>query len=71
MNCKAENYKTYTVENYKTYAVPVLAGNLRFILGVLLIFAGFYIATLSEIPGHALGLLLVLGAPFMILKDDK
>ncbi|MGC2238787.1 MAG: hypothetical protein WA584_21710 [Pyrinomonadaceae bacterium] len=63
MHCEAENYKNY--DN------PVLAGNFRFLLGLILTFAGFYISTLSDIQGHALGLLLVFGAPFVIFKDDK
>ena len=63
MNCKAENYKSYDT--------PVFAGNFRFLLGLLLIPVGLYIATLSGIQGHGLGLLLVLASPFVIFKDDK
>ena len=63
MNCQ--------VENYKSYDVPVPAGNFRLLFGLLLAFAGLYIATLSDIQGHGLGLLLVIASPFMILKDKK
>lgn len=63
MNCQ--------VENYKSYDTPVFAGTFRFLLGVTMIFAGLYIGTLSDIQGHALGLLLVFGSPFVILTDDK
>ena len=59
------------VETQKNYAAPVLAGTFRFLLGLLLAFAGLYIAMLSDIQGHALGLLLVFGSPFVILKDGK
>ena len=59
------------VQNYKSYDTPVLAGNLRFLLGLLLLFAGLYIATLSDIQGHGLGLLLVIAFPFVIFKDPK
>ena len=59
------------VETEKNYAAPVLAGTFRFLLGLIMAFAGLYIGTLSEIQGHALGLLMALGAPFVIFKDGK
>lgn len=59
------------VENYKSYNAPVLAGNFRFLLGLLLLAAGLYIATLSDVRGHGLGLLLVIAFPFVIFKDGK
>ena len=55
----------------KSYDAPVLAGNFRFFLGLILAFIGLYIATFTDIQGHALGLLLVFGAAFVILKDGK
>ena len=64
MNCNAAAIS-------KSYDAPVLAGNFRFILGLILAFIGLYIATLTDIQGHALGLLLVFGSPFVILKDGK
>ena len=63
MNCNVGNYKTYTV--------PVIAGGFRFLLGLVLTLVGFYVATLSDMQGHALGLPLVFGAPFIIFKDNK
>ena len=63
MNCQ--------VEEYKSYSAPVFAGNFRFLLGLILLFAGIYLATLTEIKGHGLGFLLILASPFLILKDDE
>ena len=63
MNCNAEARKSYSA--------PVLAGNFRLLAGLILTFAGLYIATLTDIQGHGLGLLMVLGSPFVIFKDDK
>ncbi len=55
----------------KNYATPVFAGNFRFLLGLFLMFAGLYFATLTDIRGHGLGLFLVFASPFLILKDEK
>ncbi|MEP7038469.1 MAG: hypothetical protein ABI891_09000 [Acidobacteriota bacterium] len=63
MNCQ--------VHEYKSYNTPTLAGNFRFLLGLVLIFAGAYLATLTNIKGHGLGFLLILASPFLILTDDK
>ena len=59
------------VETEKNYAAPVLAGNFSLLLGLRLAFGGVYVAALSDVPGHALGLLFLLGSPFVIFKDDK
>lgn len=63
MNCNAEVQKNYSA--------PSPAAVFRLLLGLTMMFAGLYIVTLSEIQGHGLGLLLVLGSPFMILNDNK
>ncbi len=63
MNCQ--------VESYKSYDTPIFAGTLRFLLGLTMIFAGLYIAALSDVQGHGFGFLLILGSPFVILKDNK
>ena len=63
MNCNAEVQKNYSA--------PSLADVFRLLLGLTMMFAGLYIVTLSEMQGHGLGLLLVLGSPFMILNDNK
>ena len=63
MNCYAEVQK-----NYET---PVIAGTLQFLLGLTMLIAGLYISTLSDLQGHGFGLLLILGSPFVILKDSE
>ncbi|HEX8250153.1 MAG TPA: hypothetical protein VF599_18410 [Pyrinomonadaceae bacterium] len=60
-----------SAEVQKSYATPVFAGTFRFFLGLALLFTGLFTATLSDIQGHGLGLLLVFGTPFVIFKDDK
>lgn len=61
----------YDVKVRRSCDALVLAGTFRFLLGLVLAFAGLYIATLSQVQGHGLGLLLVLGSPFVIFKDDE
>ena len=63
MNCQVETYRSY--EN------PVLAGNVRFLLGFVLALAGFYITALAGFQGHGLGFFLMLAAPFVIFKDGE
>lgn len=64
MSCHAEVQQNYDA--------PVLAGTFRFLLGLTMVVIGLYIATLTDVQGHGFGLLLVLGSPFVILKDkDK
>ena len=67
MSCCAEN----DFENYKSYDVPVFAGTFRFLLGLILMLAGLYVAMLTDVRGHGLGFLLVFGSPFLIFKDEK
>ncbi len=63
MNCQ--------VQEYKSYDTPIFAENFRFLLGLMLIFIGAYLAMLTDIKGHGLGFLLILASPFLILKDDE
>ncbi len=67
MTCCAEN----NFENHKKYDTPTIAGNARFLLGVMLTFTGLYVALFSQIQGHGLGFLPVFVSPFVILTDDK
>jgi hypothetical protein len=72
MNCCYEDYNSYSApETYKNSDAPVPAGTLRFLFGLLMMFVGFYVGTFSEIPGHGLGFLMVLGSPFILLTDRK
>lgn len=72
MTCCVEDYKNYEVlKIHKSYDTPVLAGNFRFLLGLFLAIAGFYVGLFTEMQGHGLGLLLFIGSPFVIFKDGK
>lgn len=61
----------YRIENYKKYDVPVIAGNFRVLLGLLLAFVGLYILFLTDVQGHGLGFLLIIFSPFVFLTDKK
>ena len=58
-------------EFQKNYGAPVPADAYRILLGLIMLFAGLYIVTLSDFKGHGLGFLIVFGAPFVMLKDNK
>lgn len=62
---------SYRAEVQKNYDTPVIAGTFQFLLGLTILIAGLYISTLSDFQGHGLGLLLILGSPFVILKDSN
>lgn len=49
---------------------PVFAGTYRFLLGLAIMFAGLYIAVLSDFQGHGLGFFLIFASPFVIFKDN-
>lgn len=61
----------YNSEVRRNYDEPVLAGTYRFLLGILMLIAGIYISTLTDFQGHGFGYLLILGSPFVVLKDNK
>lgn len=63
MSCKAEYQKSYNE--------PVAAENWRILIGLLMIFAGLYVAAVSNLPGNGLGFLLIFASPFIMLKDNK
>ncbi len=63
MNCQ--------VEEYKSYDTPILAGTFRFLVGLLIMLLGAYLAVVSGVKGSGLGFLLILVSPFLIFKDDK
>lgn len=63
MNCQ--------VEEYKSYETPVLSGTFRFLVGLMIMMLGVYLAAATDIKGHGLGFLLILVSPFLIFKDDK
>lgn len=55
----------------RNFNAPIFTGNLRFLLGLLLMFVGFYIALLADFQGHGLGFFLVFAAPFVMFKDEE
>jgi hypothetical protein len=50
---------------------PALAGTVRLILGLAMMFAGLYFGLFTEVPGHGLGLLFFIVSPFVFLTDRK
>lgn len=58
-----------SVESSKSFGVPVFAGNIRFLIGLFLLFVGLYVALLSNIEGHGLGYFLIFLSPFVAFKD--
>lgn len=61
----------YNVDIDENYDLPVLAGIFRVLMGLTALFVGLFIALFSDVQGHGLGLLLVFGSPFVLLKDNK
>lgn len=59
------------IDIQKNYGEPIIAETYRILLGLTMLFAGLYIAAFSDFKGHDLGLLIVFGAPFVMLKDNK
>lgn len=51
--------------------LPLLAGNYRFLLGLIMMFVGLFIGLFSDVQGHGLGFLLFFGSPFVIFTDRK
>jgi predicted lipid-binding transport protein (Tim44 family) len=71
-----KNYWEFTKMNYRNNKnaktnLPMLSGNVRLILGVVMLFAGLYFGLFSEIKGHGLGLIVSMISPLLILTDDK
>ncbi len=63
MNCQTEQYKSYDV--------PIVAGTFRFLIGLMIMMLGAYLAVVSDIKGSGLGFLLILVSPFLIFEDKK
>ncbi len=60
----------YATEMKRGTGNPAFAGTFRFLLGLLMI-AGLYIWLFLGGKGEGLGLLLLLGSPFVILTDKR
>ena len=50
---------------------PELAGSVRLILGLTMLFGGLYFGLFTEMPGQGLGLLCFIASPFVFLTDKK
>jgi hypothetical protein len=61
----------YSTEIYGSVNSPQLAGKIRLLLGLVMMFAGLYFGLFTEVSGHGLGLLSFLVSPFVILTDNK
>ena len=61
----------YATEIYGNANSPQLAGKLRLVIGLVMMFAGLYFGLFTEMPGHGLGLLSFIVSPFVILTDKK
>lgn len=51
--------------------LPLLAGNYRFLAGLLMMLFGLFIGFFSDVPGHGLGFFFLFGSPFVMLTDRK
>jgi hypothetical protein len=70
MTCEGTEMN-YNIEIDRKNDLPVFAGIFRLLFGLTALLIGLYIAMFTDAKGHGLGLLLVFGAPFIFLKDDK
>lgn len=61
----------YVTEMERGTNSPVLAGTFRLLLGMIMMIAGLYIWLYYGGKNDGLGLLLLLGSPFVILTDKK
>lgn len=61
----------YVTEIQRETNSPALAGTFRLLLGMLMLIAGLYIWVFAGGKGEGLGLMFLLGAPFVILTDRK
>lgn len=61
----------YATEMGREMNSPVLAGTFRLLLGLLMLLAGLYIWAFAGGKGEGLGLLFLIGSPFVILTDKK
>lgn len=61
----------YATEMQRGPASPVLAGTFRLLLGILMLIAGLYIWVFAGGKGEGLGLLFLLGSPFVVLTDKQ
>lgn len=51
--------------------LPLLAGNFRFLAGLLMMFFGLFVGFFSDVPGHGLGFFFFFGAPLVMFTDRE
>lgn len=61
----------YATEIQRETNSPAIAGTFRLLLGMLMLIAGLYIWLFLGGKGDGVGLLFLLGSPFVILTDKK
>lgn len=61
----------YATEMKRGTDTPALAGTLRLLMGMAMMIAGIYLWLFSGGQAHGLGLLFLLGSPFVILTDKQ
>ena len=61
----------YATEIKRGTDTPALAGTLQMLMGMAMMIAGLYIWMFSGWKGDSLGLLFLLGSPFVILTDKQ
>lgn len=61
----------YAIEMKRGTNSPAFAGTVRMILGLAMLIAGLYIWLFLGGRGEGLGLLFLIGSPFVILTDKK
>ncbi len=65
------NEMNHTTEIKRGTDTPALAGTLRLLAGLAMMIAGIYMWLFSGGQAHGLGLLFLLGSPFVILTDKQ
>ncbi len=61
----------YAAESAKLRDAPALAGTVRVMLGLMMMIAGLYFWLFYGGNADGLGLLFIIGSPFVILTDNK
>lgn len=61
----------YATEIKRGTDTPALAGTLRLLMGLAMMIAGIYFWLFTGGQAHGLGLLFLLGSPFIVLTDKQ
>lgn len=69
MQSNVQTQRHYSMK--KVSGEPVVAGTLRLLLGLTLMFAGLYATAFGQFQGHGLGFFLMFAAPLIMFKDQE